>query len=232
MIKPDIIVCWPRNNDYPIWRQFIHDNRARFNEIIIVFTETNYGDDYRDFVRTAMFGNAVQFVDILPIPSGEDWRNISVNAALLHSYNAEWIWFTEQDFFPKEGFWKAWELEGFDVLATFDNTRMHPCNILIKRETLVQKTRRNFGIVPDVSDHFSRIQTELQQSDAKIYAVPEDTYEHLNGLSHNFSLLERGEAPNWKVERFNQYLRDCLKVTVPLSDKWAALVNNYFAKIA
>lgn len=235
MIKPDIIVCWPRNNDYPIWREFIHNNRSRFNEIIIVFTETNYGDDYRDFVRSAMFNDAVQFVDILNIPSGQDWRDVSVNAALMHSYNAEYIWFTEQDFFPKEGFWDFIEkafAEGNDIVATYDATRMHPCNIMITRYALTWQTRKDFGIVPDKIDHFGVFQRAAESMGAKIAKVPENLYEHLNGLSHNFSLIERGELPNYHAERFNQYLRDCLSVGVPLCDRWVLLVGDYLKKIA
>src|SRR5690348_16350414 len=111
MIKPDIILAWPRNCDYPLWRQFIRENRPLFNEIIIVFTDTFDQHDYSEFVRRAMFQDHVLFLDNPAIQSGEDWRNVAIHHALLHSYNAQWVWFTEQDFFCKKGFWDMVETE-------------------------------------------------------------------------------------------------------------------------
>lgn len=219
----DTIVAWPKNCDYPLWRDFVRKERKRMNEVIVSFTETNTGEDYRDFVRQAMFPDYVHFVEATQPGDGEDWRNLAIHDALLHSYNAPWLWFTEQDFYPQCGFWqKVEELEaqGNDVIAVYQQKRMHPCCIFIKREAL-EKTRKNFGIVPDISDHFSIIQKDLENAGVKIAKIPEDTYFHYNGLSHNWRLLSEGLLPNYEMDKFMEYLDKCLKVKVELSEVWA-----------
>jgi hypothetical protein len=226
----DLLLSWPRNCDYPVWRQFLRDNRTKFNEVIIAFTETNQGDDYRDFIRNAMFDDYVLFLDA-PQPDykiGEDWRNVAINSMLLHSYNAPWIWFTEQDFYPGEGFWEEVEKlenEGCDVIAVYQGNRMHPCCIFIKREAL-QKTRKDFGIIKDKADHFSKIQEDIEASGLKIGILNPGKYQHLNGLSHNLVLLGLGEAPNHQIEAFFAWLNECLAVSVPIHDRFRQLADN------
>ena len=229
----DIIVSWPKNCDYPLWRQFIHDNRPRFNEILIAFTETNQGENYRQFVREAMFGDYVQFSEA-PQPNqerGEDWRNLAINSMLLHSYNAPWVWFTEQDFYPGEGFWDEvtrLENEGCEVIAVYQADRMHPCCIFMTRNAL-NKTRKDFGIIKDKADHFSKIQKDLEQAGVKIGKIDPLTYVHYNGLSHNMTLLGRGEAPNYQPEAFFSWLEASLAVTVPLDPRFVALKSGKYA---
>lgn len=214
--RPDIIVSWPRNCDYPLWRNFIRNNRPRFNEVIVVFTETNAGDDYRDFVRSAMQSDYVHFIDSRPILPGEDWRDVAVNEALVHSYNSEWIWFTEQDFYiTDEKFWneiyyKA--MAGFDLMAIAQQGRIHPACIFIKREILDQ-TSKNFGANPPEWDHFGLLQKELEE--LQIYRVllaDEDAYgyKHFNGLSHNWHLINQGQEPNYNPGEFAEYLKQCI----------------------
>lgn len=213
----DIIVTWPKNCDYPLWRQFLRDNRARFNEIIVAFMNPNSGYDYSDFVRQTMHQDYVHFLEA-PVPRHgiDDWRDLAVNASLLHSYNAPWVWFTEQDFYPKEGFWdevKKHEDEGCDVIAVYQAERMHPCCIFIKREAL-NKTSKNFGIVPGVSDHFSIFQKELENAGVKVGKIAENTYHHYNGLSHNWRLASEGGEPNYQVDDFIDWVQQSTKVTV------------------
>lgn len=231
MIIMDVIVSWPRNNDYPLWRDFIRKNRTKFNNIIIVFTETHQGDDYRRFVRDAMFKDFVLCVNS-PLPTGdEDWRNIAVNFGLLQSLHAPWIWFTEQDFFPQEEFFNEMhdlgEME-MDAIVTYDQDRMHPCNILIKRETL-NKTKKDFGIQAGVLDHFGKLQKDIESLGIKIGQENEHTYHHYNGLSHNWTLLSSGQEPNYKPQEFQDYLQKCLQVNIPIEEKWLKIANRYIA---
>src|SRR3990167_3359008 len=174
MIKFDIIITWPKSCDYPLWRQFIRDNRDRFNEIIIAFHETNQGDDYRDFIRRAMFEDYCHFVYSVNNISGiDDWRNVLVNTALIHSYNAEWVWFTEQDFIvTSDIYWTNLEKASNDneILAVYQGPRMHPCSIHVKR-SLLNKTSRNFSVVPNISDHFSIFQKEIEALQCPIYHI-------------------------------------------------------------
>lgn len=221
----DLLLTWPRNCDYPKWRQFLRENRTRFNEVLISFMDTNAGPDYRSFVRQAMFTDYVQFGDA-PVPQpGEDWRNLAVNSMLLHSYNAPWVWFTEQDFYPLPGFWEevqTYESKGFEVIAVFQGGRMHPCCIFMTRNAL-NRTKKDFGIVPNVADHFSKIQRDIEALNIPVGIIGADKYYHHNGLSHNMTLLYNGEQPNYEPKKFAEWLNECLHATVPLDQRFVDL---------
>lgn len=224
-MKPDVLVVWPRNCDYPLWRQFIRDNRTRFNEIIIVFMETNQGENYRQFVRDAMFQDHALCLDSPIIQSGQDWRNVAVNAGLQHSLHSQWIWFTEQDFFPKHGFFEEVEhYSDHDYIGVLEGKRTHPASLFVKREIL-NKTQKDFGIIPNIADHFAMIVADLGAIRANGAILSPDLYTHMNGLSHNISLLERGEAPNWKPEELKKYLKLCESVTVPQDPRFSRLYS-------
>lgn len=225
-IKPDLIISWPKNNDYPLWRAMIRGNRHQVGRIFVVFTETNDGTDYSDFVKSAMEKDGIDFIQ-QPEVRDKDWRDVAINEALRHS-RSEWVWFTEQDFFTLEGFWA--DIDQFigrvDVIAAYQAERMHPCCIFMNRQQL-DRTHKNFGIVPGISDHFSRIQTDIEQMGMRVAKVAPELYHHMNGLSHNFTLLTRGEQPNYEPEIFKHYLRRCLMAGVPINEQWRALVENY-----
>ena len=218
MVKPDVIVSWPANCDYPLWRQFIRDERQRFGQVIVAFTRHD-GLDMTDFVAAAMADEHPVLLDRRYVDAG-DWRNDAVNAALAVS-DAEWVWFTEQDFFitrPK-AFWanvEDWEA-GVDAIGIEEpgGRRLHPACLFVRRSA-VNATARYFGTVP--VDHFGAFTDELKT----IYVLPAFLYEHLQGLSQNHWLIDSGqEAGRFKMDRFDQYLRDCLKVSVPLDSDWA-----------
>lgn len=227
MIKPDLIVTWPRNNDYPLWRQYIRDNRTRFNNVIIVFMDTNVGPDFTRFVLGAMFKDFVLFINSPTILPGQDWRDVAVKAGLYHSLHSEYVYFTEQDFFTNPGFWEAVdEHEGEDYIGVMQGGRLHPCSLLLKRHVL-DEIKLDFAARPDQGyDHFGLIQTELELHRPEyIYTILGDLYyKHYNGLSHNFSLITRGEPPVYMPEEFKDYLEKCTKVRVPLDEKWLAIV--------
>lgn len=233
----DIIVTWPKNCDYPLWRQFIRDNRTRFNEIIIGLHNSNTGVDYSEFVKGAMHQDYVHIFNAPEPRAGiDDWRDLSVNAGLMHSYNADWVFFTEQDFYPRDGFWdevQKHEDAGCEVIAAYQSDRMHPCCIFVKR-TALNKTRKMFGIVPDKSDHFSLFQKDLEDAGVKIGKLNPDTYYHYNGLSQNWYLASIGQVPNYHLPEFIDYLQKCLNLTVPITPEFKqialAVINANRAK--
>lgn len=232
MIKPDIIIAWPRNCDYPLWRQFIHDNRERFNVIVVVFTETHSGADYRQFVREAMAKDWILFAEN-PIVHGEDWRNVAVNHALIQSYNAPWVWFTEQDFLPEPGFWETvenYESQGIKAIGVKQGDRLHPCSLFLHRD-VISKLDMNVSANPPHYDHFGFIQKQLEDTNTPIGIVPENYWQHMNGLSHNMRLVEEGGAPNYYPEVFNAYAKKCLEVTVPQHEGFRALLQAYLDRI-
>ena len=228
-MKPDLIISWPKNNDYPVWREMIRSHRHRFAEIWVVFTETNDGLDFSPFVKEAMKHEAVKFIQQPPVRD-HDWRDVAVNEALRQSHS-EWVFFTEQDFFFRDGFWEFVDqfLSRVDVLAVMDRERMHPCGIFMSRDAL-KRTSCNFGIIPGVSDHFSRIQNDVNSVGLKQVTIPEKLYHHMNGLSQNFTLLKNGDEPNYKPELFKRYLQSCLLVTVPLNEEWLKIVKPWIEK--
>jgi hypothetical protein len=232
MIKPDVIVAWPRNADYPLWRQFIRDNRERFNLVIVVFTETHQGDDYREFVRGAMAEDWVLFIDNPPIQSGQDWRDVAMKQALLHSYNSEWVWFTEQDFLIEDphAFFQTLEVlsrrPDISWIATYDGPRLHPCCLFVRREILNQM-HKDFSANPPHYDHFGAIQQQLEGLGEEMKLTK--GYTHLAGLSHNMTLVYNSQEPNYKPEEFQNYLRECFRVTVPLDPRFTRLFKGYLA---
>ena len=211
-IRPDVIVCWPRSHDYPIWRRFIRDNRWRFGRVLVAFTE-HPGDDLSGFVRDNLDA------EWLDPPVVGDWRDVAVNAALDAS-DADWVWFTEQDFLIKDpkAFWQSVAVARTQATGFVepDSGRWHPACLFVRREAIDQ-TSRYFG--PDPVDHFYRFGRELERI-TRLHPV--QGYEHLQGVSQNHALLDRGETAGlWRMDRFRQYLTDCLAADVPLHPGWA-----------
>jgi hypothetical protein len=214
----DLIAVQASNVDFPLWRDFIHTHRDYFNKVVVVFMNPNEGDDYREFIKTAMAGDDITFMDSRPLTSGEDWRNVAVNQA-LDVCPSNWVWFTEQDFFVvSAAFWAliARLMLDRDAIGYKDGaTRLHPSCLFVKRY-FIDKTHRDFGIVPDRLDHFARFFTSLRLSGANIGLI-EPSYNgteiwyHMNGLSHNLTLLRRGELVTYKPDEFLGYLQLCLQ---------------------
>lgn len=227
MTQPDIIVSWPVNCDYPLWREFIHLNRKLFKKVIVVFTEAPGSYNYKDEVTPMLAADGVTCMDSPEVYGGEDWRNIAVNAG-LHASAADWIWFTEQDFFPNLTMFDDLNYfvdDGFRVIAAYQQERMHPCSIFMARD-LLGELRLDFGIIPNVSDHFSKIQNQLERKQERIAKIDPKMYSHFNGLSHNWRLVSEGQEPNYHPGEFIQYLRDCLKVSVPLVSQWEMVARG------
>lgn len=229
MVK-DLVICWGINTDYPLWRAWLRRNRSRFNEVIISFSPAYGGINYREFIKNVMRDDYCLFVNDEATPAGEDWRSHATNRALLHSYNAPYIWFTEQDFFPTDEFWQELdEAPESDYYKVDDKGRLHPCSLLIKREVL-NKTKKNFGIVPDISDHFSIIQRDLERMGASYFISSPDKYKHFNGWTSNFYLITQGQAPNYNKDEFDDYLRQSLDCGVACSPQYTSLVESYLKK--
>jgi hypothetical protein len=235
---PDLIISWPRNCDYPLWRQFIAKNRWLFNNVVIVFTETNQGHDYRDFIRISL--TSVPGITILESPetNGEDWRHVAVTHALnvIDTLEpADWVFFTEQDFFiTSDRFWdevlKA-EKEGNEVIATLEGSlRIHPSCIFIKR-SLLNKTKRYFGVVAGVCDHFGQLQKDLEEIEPKIHFIMRN-YHHMVGLSHNMTLAYNGQEPNRGLHDFCKYLNMCLQSGEVMPAGFVLMANRVLRKYA
>jgi len=226
-IVMDIIVSWPEHTDYPLWRQQIHDNRSLFNKVIVVFTNMNVPKDYREYVKMVMGGDDITFVDSDKWTGEDDWRNKSVNTGLRYS-DSEWVWFTEQDFFWKEGFWDVVtkHMDVVSVVAMETEGRMHPACIFVKR-SVIDSTRKDFGVTKDVSDHFGKFQEDVDRLVfAKVW-LPNDIYTHMAGLSQNMFLMRDPKAFLYYPAEFKKYCEDCLKVTVPMHRDFERMFRKY-----
>lgn len=206
----DVIVSWPRTCDYPLWRQFIHDERDRFGEVFVVLTDLA-GRDISSFVRR-------QFPDVTVVESDGigEWRDAAVNTALDRS-KASHVWFTEQDFTVTEAFWPQFtgDLAGICI----DDRPLHPACLLVARE-LIERTSRYFGTDP--GDHFHTFGTELVA-----LATPRiitHGFRHFQGISESQMLLWLGEQVRFRPDQFREWADANLAAEVPIEPAWRMLV--------
>lgn len=226
-MKPDVVVTWPSNCDYPLWRAFIRENRDKLGQVFVVFMDTHGGYDYRSFVRECLEKDWVNVGESPPVGSGQDWRDVAIKK-VLRMVTAEWVWFTEQDFLPSAGYFNAIErlTSDNDVVAAFSEKRMHPCSLYIRR-ALLGSIAPDFSANPPDYDHFGRVQIKLEARGEKIAKIPENLYHHMNGLSHNFRLMSEGQIPVYKKEEFDEYLYRSIKTMVEVNDHYYRTVYEY-----
>lgn len=231
-MKIDVIFCHPIHLQYPLWQQQIRDQRKYFDKVIVSFTQMNAKGDYRKFIRDSMGEDNIIFVDNEPAQAKEDWRNQATNKALSFS-NSDWVLFSEQDFliYNPGLFWKMIEdlaKPSCEVIGYMQDKRLHPAFLLIKRETL-NKTSRNFSVIPDKEDHFAIVAKEIDKfPKALIFDTgSENLFHHMNGLSQNMYLLQSGREPNFRPTEFKKYCKECLEVKVPQHPDFIELFSKY-----
>lgn len=204
----DLIVCWPRDCDYPLWRTFLRDNRWRFARVLTVFTDGK-GEDISGWLRGHLDATCLDSP-----PPDRDWRDTAVNHALDHS-RSEWVWFTEQDFTitAPAVFWPQMTR----TCGWLEADRWHPSSLLCKR-TDIDRTSRYFGTPP--VDHFWQFGRELER--LTTIAHLDGGWSHQQGVSHNHHLIDAGnDAGIFHRDEFRAYLRTCLAADVPLEPGWA-----------
>lgn len=227
----DLINVWPKNCDYPLFREQVAKHRKRFKRVITVFMNPNSGYDYSEFIKEQMKDTDNLFFESPSFGANDDWRDVATLFGLLNS-NAKWVLFTEQDFFYKDGLWN--EIEGVsdfnDVICAYDSGRMHPCFILIKRKIL-NKINNDFSVDKKGRyDHFGLIQKELEglvSEGLNIHGLLKENYYHMNGLSHNFRLISDGELPVYKPNEFKEYIEKTLKCDQSLHPEYLKVCTKY-----
>ena len=213
MVKPDVIIVWPKHVDYPAFRQFLHDNKDLFEKIIVAFTDIASEWDFRNEITFDLINDCILF----DAHSFGDWRDTATKQALLLS-ESSWILFIEQDFFISRE--KLVEVLSEDIQYGFmQGDRIHPGFLLIRRSRL-EATSKSFAANPPHYDHFGAITGQLNN----IKFLAEDDYLHMNGLTHNFSLCTRGEPQYiYGKDEFVSYLLD--SIHYPCSEMYKDLVN-------
>lgn len=235
MEKPNIIVAWPESCDYPLWRLFIHESRKRFDRVIVVFTKTNTKPSFKEFVFKDLLKDDVTLIDSPILNSGEDWRDVAVKAGLRFTIDGDdWVWFTEQDFEVKPGFFEYVEnkqLDGINVIAAYQGDRMHPCSIFITR-ALLSALNVDFGVIPNQGDHFYMLQREIERHNIPVAKIPDMYFKHYNGLSSNFYLASQNQKPNYKPDEFCDYLMACLDAPVDIDDQFREIAEKTITKFS
>lgn len=202
-MTPDVILCWPNDCDYPLWRQWLAKERQRFAKVIVVFTP-GHGASIQEWLIPRLGALGVTWMGVTY--TAGDWRNDAVRLALRFS-DAEWVWFTEQDFIitDPDRFWAIVQSsESFQGAGFRDtNGRWHPACLFVKR-SLIDKTRRYFG--PEPVDHFWAFSQELRD----IWEINPMIFDHIQGLTEAQHLIASGRPLTFKPDRIHQYLRDCL----------------------
>ena len=217
----DVIVCWPRFADHPLWRAFIARERHRFGEVFVVFTEHD-GPDRSGWLR-ANFPD-VTFLDS-PDRGDRDWRDVAVNAALDRSTATD-VWFTEQDFLVTDpaAFWSqvaASTLWANPVgIAEDGGRRFHPACIFARR-TLIDRTSRYFG--PEPVDHFGAFADEAVQLAFPIHLTAGFT--HYRAISEGQYLMSIGQPPRFHPELYRDWLTRSLAAPVVLEPTWEHLAR-------
>jgi len=227
MIKPDIIVSWPMHLDYPLWREFIHNNRDRFNKVMVVFTQMNAGKDYRTWLQPEFAEDNIISITNDQVSADQDWRDVAVNKGIGLT-ESKWIWFTEPDFFPQRGFWSVIYsfLWSYRAAGVKQDKRLHPCSLFLRRD-LLDELDKNFGVVTDKLDHFGLIQQQLEDGNEKVALIDPDYWQHMNGLSQNMYLLQIGKKPNYEPEKFKDYCQKCLQINLPIQPEIKKLMEIY-----
>ena len=226
-MKPDLLTTWPVHCDYPVWRRWLMERRADFGRIIISFSEHHDGtDNFSGYVQQQLRPIGAEFVWSPPEP-GRDWRDAAIRGGLARS-DAEWVWFTEQDFSAEcwPCFWRIAKTfsERADVIGIKEGDRWHPASLFVRRAAL-DAAPRYYG--PEKEDHFIEVTDALQAEGWRFRQIGRGHWQHMNGLSHNHALVARGEPVTYKPEEFRDYLRACLEVEC--EPRWRAQVECWLA---
>ena len=206
-MKPDLLICWLKHCDYPIFRATLRKYRDFFGKVIIYWSEHNRFPYYDHFIHDDLKDLNITFVDptFTDWSTGEDWRHHATTEMLKYS-DSEWVCSIEQDWFAKD--WTALlnrmktamtmsELTGW--LNPTQRPYVHPAFWFIKR-SLLDKIGADFTPHSEIpgSDHFAMITYKAIEAGATMLPIqdlgfktdittPEETdCFHLGGVNQNY----------------------------------------------
>lgn len=217
----DILLTQPTHVDFPLFREWLHNNRSLFNNVIVSFSRSG-GYDLSNEIRNVMLSDNILFLDNYSVRS--DWRDAAVHAGLEHSI-APYVLFLEQDFIIKNPKFTSLLTNPPNEVIGFQeggSGRLHPAFLLVSRQ-LLNQTCLNFSAcpVPPEPDHFGYISMNLKRLHPgwvtleKLGLNTPNDWEHIAGLTHNYTLLQKGEYVAFFRQRFIRYNKECLEVSIP-----------------
>lgn len=191
----DRILQWCVYADYPLFRSHADQYRDKVKKIIIYPSRHHGVLDLEQFAKESF---PETWVAPVSIDYGkEDWRQAETMPCLKYS-DAEWLWFTEQDFFVKD--WDKFyydieqAMQHSDMIGWYNPTHfpyIHPSCLFIKRE-IFEKTKKDFRAHSEINgaDHFSMLTKDVTDLGGKITTLQDLGYTdwqdafHLGGLTY------------------------------------------------
>lgn len=230
MVKPDIICTQPSHVDFPMWRYYLEKYKDYFGEIWVALSNAHRHTNLLQFEFDELRRIGVSVITDMSYIPGHDWRSSAVNKCLAQS-KANRVLFLEQDFvIADDKFWEDIFINPAPLIGfKEDHTRigrLHPAFLLTNRD-LLNKTSLQFSAIPS-HDHFGKVSEELEAQVAPLYLedLAPGRWEHLAGLTHNYSLIMDGGQPNHSVERFVQYNQQILTLPVIQSPQFVVILNK------
>lgn len=237
-MKTDLVIVWPDNLDFPLWRKWLFKNENLFENIIIYFNPQN-----RDWNLLPFLASDRVFPYKSILLKGEtkpgDWRNNAVNECLKY-VKSEWVWFTEQDFFVDKGFFHTIYrgMEKADAIGFKENNRFHPACLFVKK-SLIDKTTKDFSAKPPQYDHFGKFSQEIHdlgkvETLKRLKLEKDFDFFHHAGLSDNYGLVQLNKPPNANLQEFLVYNASAREVDIKQSEQFIELTHKaeyFLAKI-
>jgi len=200
-MKPDVIVCWPKDIYYPLFISQMNRDRDLFGRVIVVMTKA---ETDRDFSEDIVINDCI-VLEAKDEPG--DWRNTATKAALARS-NSERVLFLEQDFFYKRDFIeKLLELD-HNMIGFKDDNRFHPACLLVKKKAL-SGIKLDFSANPPKHDHFGAVTSQIAGETFEELGL--ENWHHLSGLTYNYRIPQAYH----KRDEFYTYCEYCKKLPQP-----------------
>jgi hypothetical protein len=210
-------------------------HRDRFEKIILYPSKQHGTTDLEDFwLKVFPETWVVRDPDLDYI--GKDWRQLE-SEPLVELSDAEWMFFTEADFFVADWgkFFNDVEraMETSDMVGCWSPSQfpyMHPCCLFMKRE-FFERTDKDFRAHPEIlgSDHFAMFTRDAERLGAKMTKLEDmgykewDDYFHLGGLTYTFQDWKGNGKDIFGMkshEAYYVYLHFAANVDVPQSIKY------------
>lgn len=227
-----LLVTWPIHVDYPLFRaQTVRDKNV-YSQRIASFSNHHEKLDLQDFLNAHLQSDGFDTVPAREIKGDMDWRTHAIINGFSVMRNAEYILFTEQDFFITKKCIDtiiSSQIEQYDCVVYQEGERLHPAFFCIKRE-LFDYISLDFAPVKDMHDHFYIIAKQVQSynwtSLHKLGFSEQQDFYHMRGLTDNYARLNKS-LPLVREDEFIIYNQFCSR----LAEQNSPFIYNYYSAV-